>query len=235
MIQPLNNNDREALIIRWRTILRLALIDYFDVSYDYSKIIVKEILDIEQAIVKSSCSANVITVPERGFPERLIDEICEKIPVRSRRRVKALHEELNGLRNTFRNPETHTLSLPMPPPETVTRCCKRLRDLVDLLDLHFETYAKNEAKGFARVKYFYYEIVMRERVSYYEDLQSKLLVQLKLRTDEVEIRTERGSKQRGSLINEERSPFSTVKLIESGELDTEEFHDFVRAALSTTN
>ena len=235
MIQPLNNNDREALIIRWRTILRLALIDYFDVSHDYSKIIVKEILDIEQAIIKSSCLANAITVPDRGFPERLVDDICGILPIRTRRRIKALHEELNGLRNTFRNPETHTLLLPMPPPETVARCCKKLRDLVNVIDPHFETHAKYEAKGFARVKYFYYEIALRESVSYYEDLQSRLLVQLKLRTDAVEIRTARGSKQRGNLTNEERGPLSTVKLIESGELDTEEFHKFVEAVLSTTN
>jgi hypothetical protein len=34
------------------------------------------------------------------------------------------------------------------------------------------------------------------------------------------------------LVNEERSPYATVKLIERGELDSPEFNDFVEAALS---
>jgi len=57
-------------------------------------------------------------------------------------------------------------------------------------------------------------------------------VQLKLRNDEVEVKTERGSSQWGTLVNEERNPYATVKLIESGESGTEEFDSFVRAALS---
>ena len=57
-------------------------------------------------------------------------------------------------------------------------------------------------------------------------------MQLKLRNDEVEVKTERDSSQRGTLVNEERNPYATVKLIESGESVTEEFDSFVRAALS---
>lgn len=235
MLIPLNNNDREALIIRWRTILRLALLDYFDVTHDYNRIAVKEILDLEQAVLKSSCLVNGISVPDRGFPERLVEDVCEKLTSKPSKQLRELHQELGGLRNTFRNPETHTLSLPMPPPETVKRCLRKFKDLVDIVDPQFAQYVRTETAGFARLKYFYYEIVSRERISYRDEMHSKLLVELKQRSDEVEVRTERGSSQRGTLMNEERSPYATVKLIESGELDTVEFNSFVETALSTEN
>jgi hypothetical protein len=232
MSLPLNNNDREALIIRWRTILRLALLDYFDVTHDYSRIAVKEILDLEQAVVKSSCRANGITVPERGFPNRLVEEICGKFTNGSSEELRKLHRELDSLRETFRNPETHTLSLPMPPPETVRRCLRKFKHLIEIIDPELYEYARGEAIGFLRLRYFYYEIVGRERTSYRDEMHSKLLVELKRRNDEVEVKTERGSSQHGMLINEERSPYATVKLIEKGQLDSPEFNGFVEAALS---
>lgn len=48
----------------------------------------------------------------------------------------------------------------------------------------------------------------------------------------MEVKTERGSSQRRTLVNEERNPYATVKLIEDGESGTEKFDGFVRATLS---
>ena len=64
-----------------------------------------------------------------------------------------------------------------------------------------------------------------------DEMQRKLFVQFKLRNEEVEVKTERGSSQQRTLINEERNLYATVKLIEGGESDTEEFDSFVRATL----
>lgn len=230
MPQPLSNNDREALVIRWRNLLRLALLDYFNVSQDYSRLIVKEILDMEQAALKSFASANNIHVAPRGFPEQLFKDIAGLLAGNLSNRLEGIHRELGGLRDVFRNPETHELSLPMPPLETTNRCLRRLKELVELLDPQFLRYAREEQSNFVRIGYFYYEIVAKERVSYKDEIPYNLLAQLKQRSDDVEIKAERGRTIKGRIQNEERSPDTIVKLIEAGDLETGEFRQFIEGA-----
>jgi hypothetical protein len=232
MPQPLSNNDREALVIRLKALYRLALLDYFNVSQDYTRVIVKEILDIEQAVLKSFALANKISVPERGFPIDLFNNISNIFEGDSGSRLNNIHSELGSLRNVFRNPETHQLCLPMPPPETAKRCLKRLKELVDIIDPIFANYLRGESFSLARLIHFYHEVVTNDTISYRDETVSKLLIQIKQRTDNVRIRTEKGQIMRGEVVEEERSPDNIVKLIESGYLNTDEFRAFI-AAVST--
>ena len=62
MPQNLTESDREALAIRWRRILILGLIDFFNGTNDFGKMIIKEIVDMREAVIKAFARNNGITL-----------------------------------------------------------------------------------------------------------------------------------------------------------------------------
>ena len=61
-IPGLSESNREALIIRWRRLLVLGLIDFFNGTNDFGKLIVKEILDIPD-------EKEVVALLTLGYPK----------------------------------------------------------------------------------------------------------------------------------------------------------------------
>jgi len=53
MSQGLTESNREALAIRWRRILTLGLIDFFNGINDFGKYIIKELVDMREAMIRA--------------------------------------------------------------------------------------------------------------------------------------------------------------------------------------
>jgi len=79
MPQALTESDREALAIRWRRILILGLIDFFNGTNDFGKMIIKEIVDMREAVIKAFASCNGIDLYSSGNRWRRFNDILDDI------------------------------------------------------------------------------------------------------------------------------------------------------------
>jgi hypothetical protein len=155
----LENDDREALIIRWRVIIILALVDYFSPSSKFNKIVTKELIDLKEGMIKALAKAYQISLVKsngdrKGFNE-LMNDIRRKrrIPQTTKQKVRDINLELHSQTlSFFRNEETHQLNLSDIPDETVKRCCRLFDELVVEIDSEIFDYAKNRPE----FKDFYY-------------------------------------------------------------------------------
>lgn len=165
----LSDGNREALIIRWRTIIILGLQDYFTNENIYPKIIVKEILDMFEGLIKAfGESLRTPNIENMGFM-KIFDAVRNhpQVPPEKIQRLEDINNslsanELNSIRNLFRNPESHSLNLPSIPAESVMRCWRLFNEAVKACDESIFTYAQNrpEFKDFSNLHTFFYRFVI---------------------------------------------------------------------------
>ena len=178
----LSDGNREALIIRWRTILILGLSDYFSGENRYSKIIVREILDMFEGLVKAFAESLGIQVRNKGFTElfdsiRIHDQILDTKKQRLEEINNSLSaNELNSMRNLIRNPEAHSLNLPSVPVESVMRCWRLFNESATICDESILTYTQSrpEFNDFFNLYSFFYKFVINRE---YIDLRTIKLVE----------------------------------------------------------
>ena len=155
----LENDDREALIIRWHVLHLLSLIDYFSSESKFNKVIMKELIDMSEGVIKALAKSNGIRLYHNNGNWKGIQEIMDEIDAHPsisnslKQKVRDINLELNSetLRD-FRNNETHYLNLPEIPEVTVKRCCRLFDELVVEIDSGIFDYAKNRPE----LKDFYY-------------------------------------------------------------------------------
>jgi len=170
---PLENDDREALIIRWRVIIILGLMDHFSPSSKFNKIVTKELVDIKEGVIKALAKAYQISLVKnngdrKGFNE-LMNDIRRKrrIPQTTKQKVREINSELHSQTlSFFRNEETHQLNLSDIPDETVKRCCRLFDELVVEIDSEIFDYAKNrpELKDFYYLHDFFKSFVLDNKI-----------------------------------------------------------------------
>lgn len=164
----LSDGNREALIIRWRTILILGLQDFFTNEGRYLKIIVREILDMFEGILKAFAESLGMQVRNRGFME-IFNGIKgnDQVTITKRQRLEEINnslsaDELNSIRNLVRNPEAHSLNLPSIPIESAKRCWRLLNEVITICDDSLFTYAQSrpEFKEFCNLHIFFYKFII---------------------------------------------------------------------------
>ena len=170
----LSDGNREALIIRWRTIIILGLQDYFTNENRYIKLVVREILDMFEGLIKAFAKALIIEVRDKCFND-IFESIKNHDQVLSekKQRLEEINNslsanELNSMRNLIRNPEAHTLNLPLVPVESVMRCWRLFNEAVLICDKFIFTYLQNrpEFKDFLNLYNFFYKyVVNREYIN----------------------------------------------------------------------
>lgn len=202
------NGNREALIIRWRAILILGLTDFLNKDWRFSKIIVREIMDISEGIIKALAESLGIDVRNEGFMN--IFRKVQNNPVLSRKRKNKIQRindslsanEMNSVRNLFRNPDAHTLNLPTIPHESVIRCWRLLKELVEVCDNELSQYTNDrpEFRDFHNIQHFFYDYIIEEKNIDWR--------KIKLFTKRI-----RGKDQNGRLRNIETTEERTVSQI----------------------
>lgn len=166
----LSDGNREALIIRWRAILMLGLQDYLTNENRYLKIIVREILDMFEGLIKAFAESCGIQVRGRGFTDIFASIRSSELVVETKKqRLEEINnslsaDELNSIRNLIRNPEAHTLNLPSLPVESVMRCWRLFNESVTICDESLFTDMQNrpEFRDFFNIYNFFYKYVIQK-------------------------------------------------------------------------
>jgi len=178
--QGLSESNREALIIRWRRLLVLGLIDYFNASNEFGKLIIKEIIDMREAIIKAYASRLGISIQNQNGRWRKLKDITDDIS-NNPNVPNDVKTKLNDSESTIiseqispnrtlkdlRNEETHSLNLNDIPPETVTRIWRMFFELVEAIDPDFFNYARDrpDIEDFYNLQDFFRKVVIdRNRI-----------------------------------------------------------------------
>ena len=171
----MSESNREALIIRWRRLLVLGLIDYFNVSNEFGKLIIKEIIDMREAIIKAYASRLRISIQNQNGGWRKLNNIMKDInddpnvPNDVKTKLNdsenmIISEQISPNRTLkdLRNEETHSLNLNDIPSETVTRIWRMFFELVEAIDPDFFNYARNrpDIKDFYNLQDFFRKVVI---------------------------------------------------------------------------
>lgn len=172
-LQTLTESYREALAIRWRRLLILGLMDYFNNTNDFGKLIIKELLDMFEGLVKAFAECLGISLFRangkwRGFQE-IFDDVTTQVQTSSPELISKLQEihttlnseEFNSLRK-LRNDETHYLNLPDVPKETVVRVWRLFDKAVNTIDIEFFEHVKDrpEFEDFYFLHDFFKKVVL---------------------------------------------------------------------------
>lgn len=212
-----SDGNREALIIRYRAILHLGLLDYFNNENKYSKIIVREILDMFEGIIKALAESLSIQVERRRFTAIFTDILgCAQIPEVKKRRIQEINTslsaaELNSIRALIRNPEAHSLNLPSIPHESCIRCWRLIYEAITICDQDLYAYAKArpEFEDFVNLHSFYYKYVINGE-------------KLDFRTIKIDISRISGNDDKGKtreiVVERERSVSELIKHISQTEV-----------------
>jgi hypothetical protein len=168
----LSDINREALIIRWRRLLILGIVDFFNGTNEYGKLIVKEILDMYEGSMKAFAETLHIPLLEEDGRWRRFSNIYRDIqnnpdlPADTKERLNQINEivysnEFNSLRK-LRNNETHSLNLPDLPKETVLRVWRLFYDEIGIVDCDLFECAidRHEFEGFYKFQDFFKKIVL---------------------------------------------------------------------------
>lgn len=125
MLQGLTESEREALVIRWRRILILGLIDFFNGTNNFGKLIVKELVDMREAIIKAFAKSLGIPLHSGGSWRRFNDILSDIY----RRKISDL------------------------PKETVIRVWRMFYKLVATIDPDFSIIQETEQKHVISIFY----------------------------------------------------------------------------------
>jgi len=170
----LSESNREALIIRWRRLLVLGLIDFFNGSNEFGKLIIKEIIDMREAIIKAYAVSIGIAI-QSGNGWRNLNEIIDEIKKNSHvpdmvkmeldnSESMIISEQISHNRTLkdLRNEETHSLNLNDIPKETVTRIWRMFFEFVKAIEPDFFEYARNrpDIKEFYNLQYFFQKVII---------------------------------------------------------------------------
>lgn len=178
----LSDSNREALIIRWRTILVLGLHDHFTNKKRFSKIVVREILDMFEGLIKAYAESIGKPIQNKKFKDIFKSILNDnKVSNIVKQKLEEINKsfssnELNSIRKLFRNPESHYLNLPSIPLESVIRCWRLFSEAVLVCDQHILDYAKNrpEFEDFINIYTFFYKFVISKA---YIDLREVKVVE----------------------------------------------------------
>ena len=204
---PLSDSNREALIIRLRRLLILGIVDFFNGSNDFGKLIVKELLDMYEGTIKAFAEkVGVHLFSEnrewRSF-KKIVEDIIgsQNVKVEVKKKLMDVNatvysNEFNSLRK-LRNDETHYLNLPDIPKETVIRVWRLIYEAIKVVDIKLFNYAKDrpEFEDFFFLQDFFKMVVLegnREHIDL-DRLKKKrrtytyVQIERKSRTAEIEI------------------------------------------------
>ena len=185
MLQALTESDREALAIRWRRILILGVIDFFNGTNDFGKVVIKEIVDMGEAVIKAFARRNGIALHSGNRWRRLNDILNDiynhqDISDEIKNKLREINDFFTSNQFSFqtisyslkdlRNEETHYLNLSDIPKETIIRVWRKFYDLVTTLDSNFLEDIKNrpELRDFYYLQDFFKVVVVDgndERIS----------------------------------------------------------------------
>jgi len=170
----LTESEREALAIRWRRLLILALLDYFNGSNDFGTLILKELVDLREAVIKAYARNNGISL-RRGNGWKslgdIINELREKeeIPEGVKSIIKQsediiLTQTISSQQSIkdLRNEETHYLNTLDVRRETILRIWRMFYEFVEVIDPEFFEYTKNrpELRDFYYLQDFFWKVVL---------------------------------------------------------------------------
>lgn len=218
----LSESNKEALAIRWRRLLTIGLIDFFNGTNDFGKLVVKELLDMHEGLIKALAESLHIPLFTSDAKWRSFQTILRDILNHQNltaeleaglREVNATlsSEEFNSPRR-LRNDETHYLNLPDIPKETVRRVWRLFYKLANLVDMGLCDYAKNrpELEDFYFLQDFFRKVVLegnRERID---------LNKIKMKTANYPyIKVDR--KLRTAEVDVEKSTWELIKSVSKGE------------------
>jgi len=177
MSQSLTESEREALVIKWRRILTLGLIDFFNGTNDFGKLIIKELVDIRESVIKAY--ARYLRIPLysgnrwRGFNGILNDILNhQNISAEVRDKLREIDNFFTSRQFSFqqisfslkdlRNEETHYLNLSDLPKETVIRVWRMFYRLITTIDPQFFEYARDrpETRDFYFLQDFFTKVIL---------------------------------------------------------------------------
>jgi len=226
MPQALTESDREALAIRWRRILILGLIDFFNGTNDFGKMIIKEIVDMREAVIKAFASCNGIDLHSSGNRWRRFNDILDDIyrhqdiPDEIKNKLREINDFFTSNQFSFqtisyslkdlRNEETHHLNLSDIRKETVVRVWRKFYELITTLDPNFFEYTKNrpELRDFYHLQDFFKVVVVDGND---ERLSGRSIDLKKVKSEEVKDKRGRVKEIR------QRNVWEIIEFIKSGQ------------------
>lgn len=179
----LAESDREALVIRWRRILILGLLDFFNGTNDFGKLIIKELVDMRESVIKAYARNLGISLYSgnrwRSF-NNILKDVLKRVPAEVKEKLKDIDNFFTSRQFSFqqisfslkdlRNEETHYLNLSDLPKETVIRVWRMFYKLITTIDPDFFEYTRNrpETRDFYFLQDFFKIVVIDgndERIS----------------------------------------------------------------------
>ena len=185
MPQGLTESNREALAIRWRRILTLGLIDFFNGTNEFGKHIIKELVDMREAVIRAFAKSLGISLYS-GNQQRKFNDILndiynhQNVPDETKSKLREINEffispefsfqQISYSLKDLRNEETHYLNISDIPKETVIRVWRKFYELVYVIDPDFFEYAEKslEVRDFYHLQDFFKVVVVDgndERIS----------------------------------------------------------------------
>jgi len=170
----LTESEREALAIRWRRLLILAFLDYFNGSNDFGTLILKELVDLREAVIKAYARNNGVSLREGNSWKSLGDIINElkskeEIPDDVKEIIKwsediILTQKISSQQSIkdLRNEETHYLNALDVRRETVLRIWRLFYKFMEVIDPEFFEYTKYrpELRDFYYLQDFFWKVVL---------------------------------------------------------------------------
>jgi|Deesub1362A_J573_1020465.scaffolds.fasta_scaffold04072_1 hypothetical protein len=177
MPQGLTESEREALVIRWRRILILGLIDFFNGTNDFGKLIIKELVDMREAVIKAFARCLGISLHSGNSWRRFNDILSDiykhpNVSEEIKNKLQEIDTFFTSNQFTFqqfsyslkdlRNEETHYLNLSDLPKETIIRVWRMFYKLIATIDPDFFDYTRNraETRDFYFLQDFFKKVVL---------------------------------------------------------------------------
>ena len=170
---PLTDNDRIALAIRLRRILILTLFDYFNGSTYFNNLVIKELNELFEGIIKIIArNLGINLLDNRGKPRGLkdiINDILNAAPHVGKILINVFnyysqplpfHNYQITIRD-LRNAEAHNLNIPIIPREIITNVWRYTNDLIQIIDPNFDNFLEKEIKDVYHLFYFLRIAVLR--------------------------------------------------------------------------
>jgi hypothetical protein len=157
---PLKDNDKIALALRLRRILILTLLDYFNGSTYFNNLVIKELNELFEGIVKIMARNLGIPLTDSNGKRRGLNEIINGVS----NAVPHVKEVLIKIFNYFsqplpfhnyqitirdlRNAEAHGINIPILPFEAIVDTWRIINEFINTIDPTFSDflYSRNELR-----------------------------------------------------------------------------------------
>ncbi len=171
----LTDNDKIALALRLRRILILTLLDYFNGTAYFNNLIIKELNELFEGIIK--IMARNLGIPltdsngkRRGLKE-IINNISNAVPHVKEVLIKIFNYYSQPLPfhnypitiRDLRNAEAHGLNIPIIPREIITNVWRHIDAFIQVVDPGFDDFLKDkeEVKDVYHLYYFLKVAILR--------------------------------------------------------------------------